>query len=97
MPETVKLIYHTGQCNLPDDESLPFKLWVNLSPPEQRMFTFVAIHGLVERIIARAASAEALESYLLESGLANHARLQSLTILGPTGVVLWKEGRHACT
>lgn len=78
--EGVKLIYHTGGTNIPDDPSYPYKLYVNLSPPEFMSFTFVSLYGGSEEIIVRGMTKEALEEFITMNDLRNHPRLRRMEI-----------------
>ena len=89
----VKLIFHTGECQHDDDPTLPFKLEVNLRPPEFMVVAFVGMHGGSEEIVARAETQAALEAFVQEHALDTHPRLRRLSITGPAGVVLQKKGR----
>ena len=65
----VRLVYATGQANFDDDLDLPFKVYVNLSPPSFMRVAFVMLHGGSEEIIARAESLEWAEDFLKRNNL----------------------------
>lgn len=81
----LKLIRVTGQVNTPDDLSFPFKLEVNLSPPEFMSMTFVMLYGGSEDVVVRAMTKEALDTFIDEKGLRTHPRLRRIVITGPDG------------
>jgi hypothetical protein len=78
--EGVKLIRQTGVVNEPDDPSYPYRLDVNLRPPEFMEFAFVMLHGGSEVICVRGMTREALEQFVELNQLRTHPRLRSLEI-----------------
>ena len=84
----IKLIRHNaGNVNLPDDPSYPFKLEVNLAPPDFLTFHFIALYGGSEEIVVRGKTKEALDEFIDGNNLREVPRLRRLTITGPDGVV----------
>lgn len=84
MIEGIKLIRHNaGGVNLPDDPSYPWRLDVNLRPPEFMDFAFILLHGGSEEIVVRGMTKEALEEFVELNGLSDHPRLRSLEITQP--------------
>lgn len=84
----LKLIKHNASnVDEPDDESLPFRLEASLRPPEFMTMAFIGLVGGSEEVVARATTMEAIEAFISEHRLRTHARLNSLTITGPDGVV----------
>lgn len=80
----LKLIRHTtARINEPDDPSYPFKLEVNLSPPELMQVTFVMLHGGSEELVVRSMSREAIDQLIQANDLRRHPRLRRMTITGP--------------
>lgn len=78
----IKLIYHTGELDNPDDSSLPWRLDANFRPPEFMEFTFIALYGGEERLVVRSDTKEHLEDFV-QAHLRSHPRLKNLTITGP--------------
>lgn len=84
----IKLIRHTGSIrDCPDDPSIPFKLEVNLRPPEFMEMAFIGLYGGSEEIIVRGETKEALDKFIEINRLREHCRLRYLTITGPDGVI----------
>lgn len=81
-----KLIRLTGAVSIPDDASYPYKLEVNLSPPELMQVAFIMLHGGSEEIVVRAMTKDALDQFVELNGLRHHPRLRRLTITGPDGL-----------
>lgn len=72
----LKLIRHTtARINEPDDPSYPFKLEVNLSPPELMQGS--------EELVVRSMSREAIDQLIQANDLRRHPRLRRMTITGP--------------
>ena len=69
----------------PDDESYPYKLVVNLSPPELMQVTFVMLYGGSEELIARGKTHGAIDQFVERNDLRRHPRLRWMTIEGPDG------------
>lgn len=82
--EGIKLIRHNaGGVNLPDDPAYPWRLDVNLRPPEFMLMAFVGIHGGSEEICVRGMTREALEKFVALNSLRTHPRLRKLEITQP--------------
>lgn len=82
--EGLKLIrLTTARINEPDDPSYPYKLDVNLSPPELMQVTFVMLHGGSEELVVRSMSREAIDKFIEANDLRLHPRLRRMTITGP--------------
>lgn len=86
----VKLIKHTGECNLPDDPSLPFRLDLVLRAPSLASVAFAMIHGGTEVIIARGSSVEELVTWMHERKLRDHPRLIRFAITNPDGEAVYE-------
>jgi hypothetical protein len=69
----------------PDDESYPYKLVVNLSPPELMTVAFIMLYGGSEELIARGKTREAIDQFVERNKLCEHPRLRWMTIEGPNG------------
>jgi hypothetical protein len=84
--EGLKLIrLNSARINEPDDPIYPYKLVVNLSPPELMQVTFVMLHGGSEEMIVRAMTREAVDRFVKVNNLRRHPRLRWMTIEGPDG------------
>ena len=81
----IKLISHNaGNFSQPDDPSYPWKLYVNLKPPEFMQVAFCMMHGGSEEIVVRGKSKEALEAFAAKYDLnADHPRFRRMEITGP--------------
>lgn len=84
----IKLIKHTGECALPDDPSLPFRLDLVLRAPSADV-AFMLFHGGTEDVVARADSAEELIEWMHENGLRDHPRLIRFSITDPEGKTVY--------
>ena len=84
--EGLKAIRVTGAVNVPDDPSYPYKLEVNLSPPELMQVAFVMLHGGSEELIVRALTREAIDKFIAVNDLRRHPRLRRGLITGPEGL-----------
>lgn len=77
----IKLIFHTGEIDIADDPSFgPWKLYVNLRPPEFMQMAFICMTGGSEEVVCRGKSKEALEEFVKAADLNNHPRLRRMTI-----------------
>jgi len=84
-----KLIKHnTRGVDLPDDPSLPFKLCINLRPPEGMEEIFIALHGGSEELVFRFATKEDLYEVIEAVGLHATKRLRRFIITGPNDIVV---------
>jgi hypothetical protein len=82
--EGLKLIrLNTARINEPDDPSYPYKLDMNLSPPELMQVTFVMLHGGSEELVVRSMNREAIDKFIEANDLRRHPRLRRMTITGP--------------
>jgi hypothetical protein len=85
--EGLKLIrLNSARINGPDDPSYPYKLEVNLSPPDLMLVAFVMLHGGSEEMVVRAMTREALDQFIDRNDLRCHPRLRRMTITGPGGM-----------
>lgn len=69
----------------PDDSSYPYKLVINLSPPELMQVAFVMLHGGSEDLVVRAMTREAIHQFVEQNDLRHHPRLRRMTLSGPDG------------
>lgn len=76
-----------------DDPAIPFRVDVNLRPPEFMNVTFVMLYGGTEEIVVRGPTREAIDSWLSETDLRSHPRLRWIKITGPDGAVEEIRGR----
>jgi hypothetical protein len=81
--ESLKLIRLTARIDEPDDPSYPYKLDVNLSPPEPAQVAFVTLHGGSEELVVRSKSREAIDAFIVANSLRSHPRLRRMSITGP--------------
>jgi len=82
--EGIKLIRHNADnVDKPDDTSYPWRLDVNLSPPEFMLMAFICLYGGSEEICVRGMTREALEKFVEMNDLRGHPRLRSLEITQP--------------
>ncbi len=85
--EGLKLVrLNTARINESDDPSYPYKLDVNLSPPELMQVTFVMLYGGSEKLVVRSMSREAIEKFIEANDLRHHPRLRRMTITGPANL-----------
>lgn len=71
------------RINEPDDPSYPYKLEVNLSPPELMQVTFIMLHGGSEEMVVRAMTRDAIDQFIEVNNLRHHPRLRRMIITGP--------------
>lgn len=85
--EGLKLIrLNSHRIDEPDDPSYPFKLEVNLSPPELMNVAFVMLHGGSEELVLRAMTREAIDLFIETNDLHRHPRVRWMIIIGPDGL-----------
>lgn len=84
----LKLIRSTQHgVDVPDDPAFPYRLDVNLRPPEFMRMAFIVLHGGSEEIVIRGMTLEDLEPLIAENDFRNSSRLRSMVITGPEGIV----------
>lgn len=90
IPEQIaglKLVYLTGSrvdaIDDPNDPDYPYRLEVNLRPPELMEVAFIMLHGGSEEIIVRGKTREALDQFIALNAFRRHPRLRRMTITGP--------------
>jgi hypothetical protein len=84
--EGLKIIrLNSHGIHAPDDESYPYKLVVNLSPPELMSVAFVMLYGGSEELILRGKTRMAIDQFIARNDLRRHPRLRWMTIEGPDG------------
>lgn len=88
--EGLQLVYMTGtrlDGSLDrDDTGYPYRLEVNLSPPQLMEVAFIMRHGGSEEIIVRAKTREAIDRFVDMNAFRKHPRLRRMTITGPDGL-----------
>jgi len=85
---TIKIIRHRPSgIDVPDDVTLPFRLEVNLQPPEFMQVAFVCLYGGSEEIVAKGASREDLDRFVNDLKLRDHPRLRWMRVTAPDGTV----------
>ena len=85
--EGLKLIrLNSARIDEPDDPSYPYKLDVNLRPPELASVAFVMLCGGSELMVVRGKTREAIERFVAQNDLWHHPRLRRMTITGPDGL-----------
>ena len=85
----LKLIrLNSAQIDAPDDPSYPYKLEVNLRPPELMQVAFVMLHGGSEEVIVRGKTREAIEKFIELNDQRRHPRLRRMTITGPDNLMV---------
>lgn len=84
----LKLICHNAsRFSVPDDPSFPYKLEVELRPPEFMTMAFIGMFGGSENIVVRSMTKEALDEFIQENNLRCHSRLRKLVTTGPEGII----------
>ena len=85
--EGLRLVYMTGtkiDGSLDrDDTGYPYRLEVNLSPPQLMEVAFIMLHGGSEEIIVRAKTRAALDQFTELNAFAKHPRFRWMKITGP--------------
>lgn len=84
--EGLKLITLTGLVDASDDPSYPYKLDVNLSPPELAGVGWAMLHGGSEVVVLRGMTKTAIDSFIERNHLRTHPRLRRAEIIGPDGL-----------
>ena len=85
--EGLKLIrLNSARIDEPDDPSYPYKLEVNLRPPDLLLVTFVMLCGGSEEMILRGKTRDAIDQFIELNYLRRHPRLRRMTITGPDGL-----------
>lgn len=86
----LKLIrLNSAGINEPDEpnaQGFPYKLEVNLRPPELMQVAFVMLYGGSELMVMRGKTREAIERFITQNDLQRHPRLRRMTITGPNGL-----------
>ena len=84
--EGLKLIrLNSARVDEPDDPSYPYKLEVNLRPPELMQVAFVMLCGGSEEMVLRGKTRDAIDQFVELNDLRRHPRLRRMTITGPDG------------
>jgi hypothetical protein len=61
----------------------PYKLDVNLAPPDLMIVAFVMLHGGSEELIVRGKTRDVIDQFVALNDLQHHPRLRRMTITGP--------------
>lgn len=90
----VKIIRHLpSKIDVADDSSMPWKVVVNLRPPEFMNVTFILLYGGSDEIVARCADRAAVDRLLDSTDLRGHPRLRWVHIFAPDGTIEKIKGR----
>jgi hypothetical protein len=86
--EGLTLIHLTGSrvTGIDEDASGPYRLEVNLRPPELMQVAFVMLHGGSDELVVRATTREAIDQFIELNDFRRHPRLRRMTITGPRGL-----------
>ena len=85
--EGLKIIrLNSARINEPDDPSYPYKLEINLRPPELMQVAFVMLHGGSELMVVRGKTRKEIDRFIELNDLRRHPRLRRMTITGPDGL-----------
>jgi hypothetical protein len=88
--EGLKLVKRTGSridsSDDPEDLAYPYRLEVNLRPPELMQVAFVMLYGGSDDIVVRGKTRAAIDRFVELNNLRRHPRLRRLTITGPCGL-----------
>lgn len=83
------LVELTGQSpRQAPDPTKPWRLVVELTPPQFMQIAFTMLHGGTERVDVQGDTRESLEELMRRNDFRTHPRLRRLTLTGPEGVVL---------
>jgi len=86
----LQLVYMTGGrldgSEDRDDTGYPYRLEVNLSPPQLMIVTFVMLHGGSEQIVVRAKTRDAIDQFIGMNAFVRHPRFRWMVITGPDGL-----------
>ena len=86
----LRLVYLTGAkldgSEDRDDRGYPYRLEVNLRPPELMEVAFIMLHGGSEEIIARATTRAAIDQFVDMNTFPKHPRFRWMVITGPEGM-----------
>jgi hypothetical protein len=84
------LVYMTGarldRSEDRDDTGYPYRLEVNLSPPQLMEVAFIMLHGGSEEIVVRAKTRAAIDTFIAKNDFSKHPRFRWMTITGPDGL-----------
>jgi hypothetical protein len=88
--EGLRLVYLTGakldRSEDRDDTGHPYRLEVNLGPPELMEVAFIMLYGGSEEIIVRATARDAINQFIELNAFTKHPRFRRMTITGPDGL-----------
>lgn len=84
----IKLIRHaSSRIRRDDDPTMPYRVEVDLCPPEFMVVTFVMLYGGSDEIVVRCATREAVDRFLDKLELRTHPRMRRIRIVGPDGAI----------
>lgn len=94
MIEGVKLLRGTGYAGHAPDPGLPWRLELNLSPPELMRVTFVMLYGGSEEFVFMVGSRERVDELIevLRPDFGCNPRLRWVAVTDPSGAVERREG-----
>lgn len=84
---TILLKATTARLDRPDDRQFPYKLEINLSPPEFMQMAFILQFGGSEEIAVGGKTLKDVERFARKNSFETHPRLRRMTISGPDGVI----------
>lgn len=83
--------YLTGRVDIPKGdphiEGKPYKVYVNMRPPEFMEVTWALMYGGSEEVVAWAKDRAAVDLFLDKGELRDHPRLRRIEITAPDGTV----------
>lgn len=86
----LRLVYLTGAklngSEDRDDTGYPYRLEVNLRPPELTDVAFIMLYGGSEEIVVRSSTRQAIDQFVDMNEFRKHPRLRRMTITGPDGM-----------
>lgn len=80
---------NTARIDEPDDPAdatYPYRLEVNLRPPELMEVAFIMMHGGSEVIVVRGKTRSVIDEFVDLNDLKAHPRLRRMSITGPGGL-----------
>ena len=82
----VEVIEHApSRIDKQQDRSHPYKMVLDLRPPEFMQVTFAMMHGGTERLVVQGKTHAAINQFLDRNSLRKHPRLIRLVVTGPQG------------
>lgn len=82
--EGLKVIrFNSARINEPDDPSYPYKLVINLRPPDFMQVAFIMLYGGSEELLVRALTRKAIDDFVAQHDFHHHPRLRHMTLTAP--------------